>query len=67
VLGFDRAREDAWVAERGGAVVGAIFLMKSDDLALAKLRLLHVERSARGIGLGKALVGTCVARARELG
>jgi DNA-binding MarR family transcriptional regulator len=67
VLGFDRAREDARVAERGGAVVGAIFLMKSDDLALAKLRLLHVERSARGIGLGKALVGTCVARARELG
>ena len=67
VLGFDPAREDAWVAERGGAIIGAIFLMKSDDPALAKLRLLHVEPSARGAGLGKALVETCVSRARELG
>ena len=50
VLGFDPAREDAWVAERGGAIVGAMFLMKGDDPALAKLRLLHVERSARGVG-----------------
>lgn len=67
VLGFDPAREDAWVAERGGAILGAIFLMKCDDPSLAKLRLLHVEQSARGIGLGKALVGTCIGRARELG
>ncbi len=67
VLGFDPAREDAWVAERNGAIVGAVFLMKSDDPQLAKLRLLHVERSARGMGLGKALVETCIARARELG
>lgn len=67
VLGFDPAREDAWVAERNGAIVGAVFLMKSDHPELAKLRLLHVERSARGIGLGKALVETCIARARELG
>ena len=67
VMGFDPAREDAWVAERGGAVVGAIFLMKSDEAKTAKLRLLHVERSARGVGLGRALVETCVARARELG
>src|SRR5208283_1701981 len=63
VLGFDPAREDAWVAERGGATVGAIFLMTSGDPTLAKLRLLHVERSARGLGLGKALVAACVARA----
>ncbi len=67
VLGFDPAREDAWVAERGGAIVGAIFLMTSDDPTLAKLRLLHVERSARGLGHGKALVAACVARGRALG
>ena len=67
VLGFDPAREDAWVAERNGSIVGAVFLMKTDDHQLAKLRLLHVEPSARGMGLGKALVETCIARARELG
>jgi hypothetical protein len=29
VAEFDAAREDGWVAERGGAVVGSIFLMKA--------------------------------------
>ncbi len=33
VAEFDASREDAWVAERGGAIVGSIFLMKSDDPA----------------------------------
>ena len=67
VAEFDRAREDGWVAERGGAIVGSIFLMKSDDARVAKLRLLYVEPSARGAGVGRKLVDTCIARARELG
>ncbi|MGC9960082.1 MarR family winged helix-turn-helix transcriptional regulator, partial [Roseiarcus sp.] len=42
VAEFDSAKEDGWVAERVGAIVGSIFLMKSDDPAVAKLRLLYV-------------------------
>ena len=31
VAEFDASREDSWVAVRDGAIVGSIFLMKSDD------------------------------------
>jgi DNA-binding MarR family transcriptional regulator/GNAT superfamily N-acetyltransferase len=67
VAEFEPTREDGWVAERRGAIVGSVFLMKSDDPAVGKLRLLYVEPSARGAGVGRSLVATCVARARALG
>jgi DNA-binding MarR family transcriptional regulator/N-acetylglutamate synthase-like GNAT family acetyltransferase len=67
VAEFDATSEDGWVAERGGAIVGSVFLMKSDDPAVAKLRLLYVEPSARGAGVGRMLVATCISRARQLG
>lgn len=64
---FDPAKEDGWVAERAGEILGSIFLMKGDAADTAKLRLLYVEPATRGSGLGRRLVDTCVARARELG
>lgn len=64
---FDPAHEQAWVAERAGAVAGSVFLMRGDDPEVARLRLLYVEPSARGLGLGSALVDACIGRAREIG
>lgn len=67
VADFDPSREDGWVADHNGAIVGSIFLTQSHDPAIAKLRLLYVEPSARGLGIGTSLVTACVDRARELG
>jgi DNA-binding MarR family transcriptional regulator/GNAT superfamily N-acetyltransferase len=64
---YDADRDDAWVAESRGNVAGSVFLMKTDDPAMAKLRLLYVEPSARGLGVGTRLVRTCIERARALG
>lgn len=64
---FDPAREDVWVAELDGQIVGSVFLMKSEDAQVAKLRLLYVEPSVRGLGVGSRLVKRCIERARELG
>ena len=64
---FDATREDAWIAEIDDQVVGSVFLMKTDDPDVGKLRLLYVEPAARGLGVGSRLVGLCNERAQELG
>jgi DNA-binding MarR family transcriptional regulator/N-acetylglutamate synthase-like GNAT family acetyltransferase len=66
VTEFDSKHERCWIAERDGAIVGSVFLMRGDDEATAKLRLLYVEPHERGAGIGAALVEACIARAREV-
>lgn len=66
VRNFDAKREQCWIAERDGENVGCVFLVKEDETT-ARLRLLLVDRNARGLGVGTRLVDECIRFARQAG
>ena len=66
----DTKREAAWIAELDGERVGCVFCTassNSDAKDTAQLRLLMVEPSARGAGVGTRLVNECLQFARRSG
>lgn len=66
IAGHDETRERGWMAEMDGRLAGSVHCVRVDD-ATAKLRMLIVDPSARGRGLGGLLVDECMRFARAAG
>jgi GNAT superfamily N-acetyltransferase len=77
IANFDETRERCWIAHdpgiaesRDNELLGCIFLVNDErepSGETCKLRLLLVEKAARGSGLGNQLVDECIAFARSVG
>ncbi|MBB6425924.1 bifunctional helix-turn-helix transcriptional regulator/GNAT family N-acetyltransferase [Sphingopyxis sp. JAI128] len=66
IRNFRPGREQCWIAERAGRMLGSVFLVAEGE-HVARLRLLYVEPEARGLGIGGDLVTRCVEFARAAG
>jgi len=66
VKNFDDESDAAWIAEWPGSIVGSVFLVRASE-QVAKLRLLYVEPTARGLGIGRKLVSLCIEGAEKRG
>jgi DNA-binding MarR family transcriptional regulator/N-acetylglutamate synthase-like GNAT family acetyltransferase len=63
---YDPATERSWIAEVDGARSGSVVLTRKSKW-VAQLRLLFVDPTARGLGIGGRLVSECVGHARHVG
>lgn len=66
ITGFQPEWEQCWIAERHGRNVGSVFVVRQ-SAEVAKLRMLIVDPSARGLKLGDHLVQTVIDFARAKG
>ena len=66
ILNPEKGRSRAWLAKKEGKVVGSIFIIERPENQ-AQLRLLFVDRSARGVGLGRWLVEESIHYCRAAG
>jgi DNA-binding MarR family transcriptional regulator/GNAT superfamily N-acetyltransferase len=63
---FDPSSERCWIAEKNGKVVGSVFVVRENENT-ARLRMLYVDASTRGMGIGKRLVEETIQFARRVG
>jgi GNAT superfamily N-acetyltransferase len=66
LIGPNLPRSRAWLVKKEGKVVGSVLIVERED-NFAQLRLLFVDRSARGAGLGRWLVEESVRYSRQAG
>jgi DNA-binding MarR family transcriptional regulator/N-acetylglutamate synthase-like GNAT family acetyltransferase len=66
IRNFKPGRERCWIAERDGELAGCVFLVEKSK-TVGQLRLLLVEPTARGGGIGRRLVHECILEARAAG
>lgn len=69
---LEKNRNHCWIAvpdenAHPSEILGCIFIMEAKDPEEARLRLLHVEPDARGLGLGQTLVRESIEYSRAKG
>lgn len=62
----DSKRERCWIVEMDGEIVGSVFIIKRSE-KVAQIRLMLVEKKARGLGIGARLVNRCIRFSRRAG
>ncbi len=60
-------REELFVAEYEGKLIGCIMLCETENSLVGQLRLFAVEKECRGCGVGKALTDALMKKVREAG
>jgi GNAT superfamily N-acetyltransferase len=66
IQNYDAKKERCWIAEVGRERVGSVLVAKESE-TVAKLRVLIVDRRARGLGIGARLVAEALRFARMAG
>ncbi|MBV9948501.1 MAG: GNAT family N-acetyltransferase [Myxococcales bacterium] len=66
ILKREPRRQRVWLARKAGVIIGSVFICEPEP-SVAQLRLLFVDASARGLGLGRWLVEEAVGYCREAG
>lgn len=60
-------KEELFVAETDGTLIGCVMLCETDDANVGQLRLFAVEKKYRRYGVGTALINALMEKAKDVG